>query len=410
MKVFVTGASGGLAAAVLPELVAAGHTVTGLARSDTAAAVVRGRGADVVRGDLSDLDVLRAAARDADGVVHLAFDHGRQTSGDLAGAVEADLRAIGALGEALRGTGKPLVGTNALGALAMAGATGVLDEGVVRPDGPRIAAENALLAWQDEGVRTAVVRLPPAVHHDGRWGFVSVLLEIARARGASGYLGDGSNRWPAVHAGDAARLYRLALEGAPAGTRWHAVADEGIPLRDIAVAVGDRLGVPVAPADAADRFGFLEAFVGLDVPASSAATRASSGWTPEHPGLLAELGRRSVLNVGLDPAFVPDPARAEEVRVGLARGAHDLAQQGMDLENCLLDGGAGSAQAFRAALRARRHDVVVIGGGVRLVPAMTPLLEELVDIVRTEAPASALGFNDGPDSIPETVARALDRP
>ncbi|MER7876386.1 SDR family oxidoreductase [Streptomyces solisilvae] len=292
MRIFVTGASGHVASAVIPELLSAGHAVTGLARSDRSAAVVEGLGAEVRRGDLADLDALSAAAGEADGVIHLAFDHAQQGSGDLAGAVAADLRAIQAIGAALAGTGRPFVGTNATGAMALAGFSGVLTEDVTLPGGPRIDAENSVIALARQGVRSSVVRLPPTVHSHGRYGFVSGLIEISRATGTSGHLGDGSNRWPSADTRDIARLYRLALESAPAGVRLHAVAEEGILLLEIARTIARRLNLPVAgitAENAEKHFGFLTDFVGLDNPVSSRRTRDALNWTPSHPGLIADL-------------------------------------------------------------------------------------------------------------------------
>lgn len=292
MRVFVTGASGHIASAVVPELLSAGHQVTGLARSDRSAAVVQALGADVWRGDLDDLDALGAAARAADGVIHLAFDHARQGAGDLAGAAAADLRAVETIGAALAGTGKPFVGTMATGGIALAGLAGTLTEDVALSGGPRIDTENTVVALATQGVGSSVVRLPPAVHGDGHYGFVSGLIEIARATGTSGYLGDGSNRWPSTHVRDVARAYRLALQSAPAGTRVHAVAEEAIPVIQIAQTIARRLGVPaapVAPEDAATHFGFLTAFVAMDNPTTSHTTRTTLGWAPTHPGLLDEL-------------------------------------------------------------------------------------------------------------------------
>ena len=292
VHVLVTGASGNIAAAVVPELLSAGHTVTGLARSDRAAAAVRALGAEVRRGDLDDLDGLAAAAAAADAVVHLAFKHDLQQAGDLPAAAAADLRAIEAMGAALQGSGKVFVGTGATGALALAGHRGELTESDVLPGGPRIDAENAVVALAEQGVRSTVVRLAPTVHGDGAYGFASQLLQIARARGTSGYLGEGANRWPSVDTRDVAVLYRLAAESAPAGSRWHAVAEQGVALREIAAAVGRRLGVEVTavPDEEADeRFGHLRMFVDLDNPTSSRTTREALGWTPTRPGLLADL-------------------------------------------------------------------------------------------------------------------------
>ncbi len=303
MRVFVTGASGHIASAVIPELLSAGHAVTGLARSERAAAAIGALGADVRRGDLDDLDGLSAAVREADGVIHLAFKHEEQQSGDLAGAVAADLLAIEAIGAALTGSGKPLVGTCATGALALAGFYGQLTEHDVMPGGPRVDAENTVIALAEQGVRSSVVRLPPTVHSLGSYGFVSGLIAIARATGVSGYLGDGSNRWPSVDTRDVGRLYRLTLESAPAGSRLHAVAEEGIALRDIATAIGRRLDVPVAPVAAEDteqHFGHLSMFVGLDNPTSSQVTRGTLGWTPTRPGLLADLDDEHTFPAGAD--------------------------------------------------------------------------------------------------------------
>lgn len=292
MHVFVTGASGHIASAVIPELLSAGHSVTGLARSDQAASAVQALGADVRRGDLDDLDGLGAAVREADGVIHLAFKHDEQRAGDLAGAAAADLRAIEAMGAALDGSDTAFVGTCATGALALAGAQGQLTEDVVRPGGPRIDAENAVVALAEQRVRSSVVRLPPTVHSSGRFGFVSSLIEIARASGVAGCFGDGSNRWPSADTRDVALLYRLALESAPAGSRLHAVAEESIALRDIATVIGRRLDVPVASVStehADEHFGHLRMFVELDNPTSSQLTREKLGWTPTRPGLIADL-------------------------------------------------------------------------------------------------------------------------
>lgn len=292
MRVFVTGASGHIASAVIPELLSAGHFVTGLARSDRSAAAVRSLGADVHRGDLDDLDALADAVREAEGVIHLAFKHDAQNSGDLAGAVAADLRAIEAMGAALVGSNKPFVGTNATGAMALAGFEGGLTELDALPGGPRVDAENAVTALAEQGVRSAVVRLPPAVHSGGVYGFVSGLIQIARAAGHAGYLGEGSNRWPSAHTRDVARVYRLTLESAPAGARLHAVDEEGLTLRQIAEAIGRQLDVPVAAIktqDAEQHFGYLSAFIGLDNLTSNQITRDALGWTPTHPGLLSDL-------------------------------------------------------------------------------------------------------------------------
>ncbi len=292
MRIFLTGASGNIASAVIPELLAAGHAVTGLARSDRAAAVVRSRGAEVRLGDLDDLDALTAAVREADGVIHLAFDHEQQSAGNLAGAVATDLQAIQAIGAALAGSGKSFVGTNATAGMALAGFEGQLTERDTLPGGPRIDAENAVIALSQNRVRSCVVRLPPAVHHNGRYGFVSGLIDIARATGTSGYVGDGGNRWPSSDARDVAHAYRLALEAAPAGARLHAVAEDGIPVREIAETIGRRLDVavtPVAATDVEEHFGYLSAFVGLDNPTSNRITLDALGWAPTRPSLITAL-------------------------------------------------------------------------------------------------------------------------
>ncbi|MDL9945439.1 SDR family oxidoreductase [Gordonia sp. ABSL11-1] len=294
MQIFITGASGHVGAAVIPELVSAGHTVVGLARSDAAAAAVAGRGAEVLRGDLDDLDVLADASRRADGVIHLAFKHDLMVTGDLASAAESDLVAVNAMLDAMTGSGKPFVGTSGTALIAMmgiAGRHGTEDDAF--EEGYRISTENAIVAAADRDIRSSVVRLPPSVHSDlDRHGFVPGLIGFARQNGFAGYLGDGANRWPAVHTRDAARLYRLAVEAAPAGTRLHAVDDDGVAFRDIAAAIGRGLGIDTAavePDDAAERFGYLAAFAGVDNPTSSAATRELMGWKPEEVGLIEDI-------------------------------------------------------------------------------------------------------------------------
>ncbi|MBB4909719.1 SDR family oxidoreductase [Actinophytocola algeriensis] len=292
MRVFVTGASGHLGSAVVPELLKAGHSVVGLARSDASAAVLADWGAHVRRGDLDDLDGLREAAAASDGVVHLAFKHDLLATGDYSGAVDADLAAVRALAEGLEGSGAPFVGTS--GTAMLAGLNRVGTEDDVLGSGARIDAENVLTAFAGRGVRPSVVRLPPVVHSTlDTTGFVRTLIAAARAAGRSGYLGDGANRWPSVHTLDAARLYRLALEEAPAGTRLHAVDDEGVPFRQIAEGIGRHLGLPTVsiPADEAPtHFGWLAGFVGIDNPTSAELTRERFGWVPAGPGLLDDLG------------------------------------------------------------------------------------------------------------------------
>jgi nucleoside-diphosphate-sugar epimerase len=286
MRVFVTGASGFIGSAVVSEVIAAGHQVLGLARSDSSAHALEVAGAQVHRGDLDDLDSLRAGAKAADGVIHLAFNHDFT---DYTGAAETDRRAIDALGEVLAGSDRPFVVTSGLAGFAL-GRT-MTENDAADPNSPR-ASEQAALAFTSRGVRVAVLRLPPSVHGEGDHGFVPWLIDIAREKGVAAYPGDGANRWPAVHRLDAAHLFRLALESAPAGARLHAIGDEGVPVREIAGAIGRHLALPVTavPAEqAADHFGWLGVFFSLDVPASSALTRELLGWQPTHQRLLDDL-------------------------------------------------------------------------------------------------------------------------
>jgi nucleoside-diphosphate-sugar epimerase len=289
MHVFVTGATGHIGSAVVDELLGAGHQVTGLARSDASAAALDAKGVRAHRGDLANPDGLAAAAAASDGVIHLAFAHDFD---NFIATAEQDLRAVEAMGEALVGSDRPLVVTGGTLLLALSGQPGVGTEDIVLPGGPRIDTENAAIALAERGVRSSAVRLSPLVHSNlDHHGFASTLIEIARETGVAGYLGDGSNRWPAVHTLDAARLYRLALEGAPAGTRLHGVADEGVPFRDIAGVIGKHLDVPVvsiAPENA-DHFRFLGLFASLDNPTSSAVTRQVLDWHPAGPGLIEDL-------------------------------------------------------------------------------------------------------------------------
>ncbi|MCW2953123.1 MAG: putative oxidoreductase [Conexibacter sp.] len=294
MRVFLTGASGHIGSAVVPELLAAGHQVVGLARSERSATALAAAGAEVRRGDLDDLDGLREAAAAADGVIHLAFKHEAMRAGDFPGAVAADLAAIEAIGTALDGSEKPFVSTSGTLMLTLAGIAGRPGtERDVLEAGPRVDAENTVVTLAERGVRSSVVRLPPLVHSTlDHHGFGPTLIGIARDKGVSGYVGDGSNRWPAVHTLDAARVYRLALETAAAGSRLHAVADDGVPFRDIAEVIGRKLGLPsasIAAEDANDEFSFLGAFVSLDNPTSRELTREWLGWEPTHPGLIEDL-------------------------------------------------------------------------------------------------------------------------
>jgi nucleoside-diphosphate-sugar epimerase len=288
MRVFVTGASGWIGSAVVPELIGAGHQVLGLARSDSSAAALAAAGVEVQRGALDDLDSLRAGAQASDGVIHLAYIH------DFANFVatgQTDLRAIETLGTALAGSGRPLVIAN--GVLGLPAGRLVTERDRHDPAaGQRAANAQVTLAFAARGVRSAVVRLAPSVHGEGDHGFVARLIEIARERGVSGYIGDGANCWPAVHRLDAARLFRLALEGAPAGTVLHGVADEGVPVRAIAEVIGRHLDLPVVAIpreEAGAHFGWLGTFLALDVRASSALTRELVGWQPTQPGLIADL-------------------------------------------------------------------------------------------------------------------------
>jgi nucleoside-diphosphate-sugar epimerase len=286
MRVFVTGASGFIGSAVVSELIAAGHDVLGLARSDASAQAVEAAGARVHRGDLENLESLRAGAQAADGVIHLAFNHDFT---QYIGAAETDRRAIDTLGGVLAGSDRPFVVTSGLASFAL-GRT-MTEDDAVDPDSPR-ASEQAALAFTPRGVRVAVLRLPPSVHGEGDHGFVPRLIDIANEKGVAGYPGDGSNRWPAVHRFDAARLFRLALESAPAGARLHAIGDEGVQVREIAGAIGRHLELPVtaiSPEQAVDHFGWLGAFFSLDVPASSTLTRELLGWSPTRQGLLDDL-------------------------------------------------------------------------------------------------------------------------
>jgi nucleoside-diphosphate-sugar epimerase len=282
MRVFVTGASGFIGSAAVQDLLAGGHEVVGLARSDASASALESGGASVRRGSLDDLDSLRAGAADADGVVHLAFDN---SFVDYAAAVTADLDAVEAMGSALRGSGKPFVVTS--GTLSLAFTPGLGTEAdVLDPALPRVGSEHAAIALADDGVRSSIVRLAPCVHDGTRAGLASGLIAVAREWGVSAYVGDGANRWPGVHRLDAAHLFRLALESAPAGTRLHAVGDEGVPLRDIAEVIGRHLDLPVVSItaeEAADHFGFL----GLPVPLDTRrrAQRPNSCWDGSRPAL-----------------------------------------------------------------------------------------------------------------------------
>jgi nucleoside-diphosphate-sugar epimerase len=289
MHIFVTGASGFVGSAVVAELIGAGHSVLGFARSDAAADKLAAAGADVHRGSLEDIESLKRGAAGSDGVIHCAFIH---DFSKFAENSAIDKRAIDALGETLAGSGKPLIATSGV-ALLQPGR--VSTEETVRPPGafavPRVS-EEASLAFAPRGVRAMAIRLPPTVHGEGDHGFVPTLIRIAREKGAAAYVGEGLNRWPAVHRFDAARAYRLAVEKGVSGARYHAIAEEGVPFRDIAAVIGKRLGVPVIsvpPEKAADHFGWFAMFAAVDTPASSARTREALGWTPGQLGLIEDL-------------------------------------------------------------------------------------------------------------------------
>ena len=286
MRVFVTGATGFVGSAVVQELLDAGHQVLGLARSEEAAQALSAAGAEIHRGSLEDVDSLRRGAAVADGVIHTGFIHDFSA---FAAAAETDRRAIAAIAAELANSDRPFIVTSGVAGLSPGRVATETDVPNHSPRYPRRSEETALAA---PDVHALVVRLSPSVHGAGDHGFVPALIGIARTKGVVAYVGDGSNRWPAVHRLDAARLYRLVLEQGAAGTRYHGVAEEGVPMRDIAAVIGRHLNLPVvskSPEEAADHFGWMAAFVGLDAPTSSALSQQQLGWYPSQPGLLADL-------------------------------------------------------------------------------------------------------------------------
>jgi nucleoside-diphosphate-sugar epimerase len=290
MRVFVTGATGFVGSAVVRELLGAGHQVLGLARSDEGLAKVAAAGAEPHRGSLEDLDSLRGGAESADGVIHTAFIH---DFANYAKSLEVDQRALNAIGEVLAGSDRPLVVASGTAVVPQPGHPAT-EEDVPSPEWPRIVSDETAFSYIERGVRVSLLRLPPTTHGEGDHGFVPWVINIAREKGVSAYPGDGANRWAAVHRFDAAHLFRLACESAPAGTRLHAIADEGVPVREIAEVIGRHLNIPVVsiPAEqAADHFGFIGRFLAADVWASGALTRERFDWAPVQPGLIADLDK-----------------------------------------------------------------------------------------------------------------------
>ena len=292
MRVFITGATGFIGSAVTKELIASGHQVLGLCRSDDKAAALAAAGAEVHRGSIEDLDSVKAGAARSDGVIHLAFNHDFSR---YQANCDDDRKVIDALGSVLAGSKRPLLVTSGTGmTISVAGQPATEDSSVMSSDVmPRAASEEAAVSVAAKGVNVGIVRLPQ-VHDTAKQGLVTYAIQVAREKGVVAYVGEGQNRWPAAHISDTARLYRLAIEKAEPGAKYHAVAEEGVKIRDISEVIGRRLKLPVksiAPEEAFDYFGWLGIFAGLDVPASSAQTKKRLGWQPTGPGMLADLER-----------------------------------------------------------------------------------------------------------------------